>query len=89
MTYKNPFVNTISSTIENIFTTLATAVGVSGKLAMVTVCTQILAYNTSFHSGASALAVTNLCFADTPTAIADAIPHLSYQSSQVLTDRDF
>ena len=30
-------------------------------LAMVTDCTQVFTYNTSFQHGASALAVTNLC----------------------------
>jgi len=34
---------------------------------MVTVCTQILANNSGFISSASALAVTNLCFLDTPS----------------------
>ena len=40
--------------------------GVSVKLAMVTACTQVLAYCTSFLSSTSALAVTNQCFTDTP-----------------------
>jgi len=38
---------------------------VSEKLAMVTVCTQVLTGLTGFHSSARALAVTNLCFSDT------------------------
>jgi len=38
---------------------------VSEKLAMVTVCTQVLADDTCFHSSTRALAVTNLWFSDT------------------------
>ena len=40
--------------------------GLPEKLAMVTVCTQVLADNTGLHSSTRALAVTNLCFSDAP-----------------------
>ena len=51
-----------------VFEIQVTAWRVSGKLGMVSVRTQILPNNASFHYGASALAGSIASFSDTPQA---------------------
>jgi len=50
--------------IDPFFLQFVTVQLVSEKLAMVTVCTQVLDPYANFHSSTRALAVTNLCFSD-------------------------
>jgi len=58
--------NIVVKNVLIIMKMLVAGQGASGKLAMVTACTQVYAIYTNFHRSTRALAVTNLCLPDAP-----------------------